>query len=170
MKGRDGSPQEPPPLTAARGRVTFADLKSLVLCMFDNEEERPSRSSSPSSSSSSSSTTSRGSGGLSDRALRVVFESLDSARRGSLDWATVLDFLTPQSTGDLRAFSTPNVVTAVAMSADCAVVGFGGECVHACVRDSVICSSFIPRCAWSYDLSLHDHSMTIIIHDDTIPL
>jgi hypothetical protein len=63
---------------------------------------------------------------LGDMPLRRIFDSLDSARRGRLEWRTVLDFMTPMSSGDKVTCPSTNVVTCIALSADCSVVAFGG--------------------------------------------
>jgi len=63
---------------------------------------------------------------IGDVPLRRIFDSLDSARRGRIDWRTVLDFMTPVSSGDVVTCPCSNVVTCMALSADCRVVGFGG--------------------------------------------
>jgi hypothetical protein len=63
---------------------------------------------------------------LGEKALKRIFDSLDSARRGVVEWRAVLEYMTPLAHGDLLVCKCTNVVTCMAISSDCSVVAFAG--------------------------------------------
>jgi hypothetical protein len=63
---------------------------------------------------------------LGEKALKRIFDSLDSARRGVVEWRTVLEYITPLAHGDVVVCECANVVTCMAISSDCSVVAFAG--------------------------------------------
>jgi len=63
---------------------------------------------------------------LGEKALKRIFDSLDSARRGVVEWRTVLEYMTPLAHGDLVVCRCANVVTCMVVSTDCSVVAFAG--------------------------------------------